>query len=228
MVTVADLKGQVERTYARLDLPTWPDPHPDREARPEEYSHITDPGRYRIVHARARAWTEALLSLPGVDVDVLEPAVLSGEGIMSHPGRFDRGVRITPDRPGTLALHLRETDVPQAGHDAPQAVLTISIARPDVALDMQPDCGCDACDSGSADLLHAVDQTIEEVVGGPYAALLGAGWHAHWRPDGGGSGSRGPRRHDHRALRDMCRRLAAGERVELPEDAEAFVGRAWI
>src|SRR5690606_22817037 len=35
-----------------------------------------------------------------------------------------------------------------------------------------PDCGCDACDSGSRDLLEQLDQSILSIVDGSYEALI--------------------------------------------------------
>ena len=100
----------------------------------------------------------------------------------------------------------------------------VAVAAPDVVVERQPDCGCDACDSGSTDLLEAVDATIRHVVGGPFVVLRGRNWHAEWHP-GGGSAGGGP---DFRGLMDVCRRLAEGETVRLPKATEALVGCGWI
>jgi hypothetical protein len=222
---LGELKDQVAVSYARLDLPAWPDPHPGMaEPREEEYSRVTEPERYRIVHARARAWADSLGRMPGVEVETLTPAPLDDDG---HLGRFDRGVRLTSRRLGTLSLLLLERDAQLSGLAGSLAVLHIGVVRPEVALEMLPDCGCDACDSGSADLLRAIDETIGHVVGGPLVVLRGDGWHAQWHPDGGASGGvgSGP---DHAQVMEWCRRLAAGEDVRLPEDAAAYVGRSWL
>jgi Family of unknown function (DUF6226) len=172
----------------------------------------------------AMPWADALGGLPGVKALALEPAMLDHGG---HLGRLDRGVRLTSPRDGTLPLLLLERDVRLPGLEAAQAVLHISVAEPGVAIDMLPDCGCDACDSGSDDLLRAIDATVGHVVGGPFVVLQGKGWHAQWNPDGGGSGGtgRGP---DHAEVMQLCRRLAAREDVSLPAGAEAFVGRSWL
>ena len=47
-------------------------------------------------------------------------------------------------------------------------------------LDRQPDCGCDACDTGSADLLDTVDNAfVLALSGGVYVcAGAGRGWSA--------------------------------------------------
>jgi hypothetical protein len=225
MATLGELQAKVAVSYDRLGMPSWPNPHPGMApASEEEYSRLTEPERYRIVHARARVWVDRVADLLGVGVETLAPAALDEEG---HLGRFDRGVRLTSPRPQTLPLLLLERDVWWPGVEASVAVLHISVVRPEVALDRLPDCGCDACDYGSDDLLQAIDSTIGNVVGGPFVALRGNGWHAWWHPDGGSSG--GTRRSlDHTGLMELCRRMAGGEHVRLPKGTEAFVGRPWV
>jgi hypothetical protein len=107
------------------------------------------------------------------------------------------------------------------------AVLHVTVVKPDVAVAMLPDCGCDACDHGSDDLIGAIDEVIGQVVGGPFVVLQGERWHAQWNPSGGSSGGagRGP---DHSRIMDLGRRLANGDDVQLPPAAVPFVGRSWL
>lgn len=225
VVGLDELRTRVAQSYDRLGMPSWPHPHPGRASpEEEEYSRVTDPGRYRIVHARARMWADRLGELPGVRVETLAPAPLDAEGRL---GRFDRGVRVTSPRPGTLPLLLLERDARLSDQQATLAVLHLSIVRPQVAMEMLPQCGCDACDFGSEDLLDAVDDAIGNVIGGPFVALRGNGWHAQWHP--GGSSSVGIRRKPKNArMIKLCRRLASGQNVRLPAGTEAFVGRPWF
>lgn len=213
------------RVTAQHDaLPVWPDPHPGHGApREEEYSRVTDAERYRIVHERAHTWAAVLVDELGVHSETLGPRPAAGVSL-----GFQRGVRLVPDRPGALPLLLLERDVPLETGPGTLAVLDIALARPDVIVGRQPDCGCDACDSGSADLLRAVDETVCQVVGGPYVVLRGADWVVQWHPDGGSAGSSSGRPVDFDALTGLCRRLAAGESVALPEHAEALVSRSWL
>jgi hypothetical protein len=111
---------------------------------------------------------------------------------------------------------------------APLAVLHIGVARPDVIVEEQPDCGCDACDSGSTDLLRAIDEAVAHIVGGAFVVLRGSGWSAQWHPGGGGAQGRKGGFEEFRRLMDLCRRLAEGQDVRLPRDTEAFVGRSWL
>jgi len=221
MVSLGEVQARVAARYERLRMPSWPDPHPwTASPRGDQYSRVTEPERYRIVHARARVWAEMLGAVPGVEAETLPPAALGD--------RFQRGVRLISSTPGTLPLLLLEQDVRLPEHDASLAVLHISIVRPDVAVAMLPDCGCDACDMGSADLLRAIDETISHIVGGPFVALRGKGWQAQWHPTGGSVGGAGRVADDAQAILELCRRLAAGEGVRLPQGTDAFVGRPWL
>lgn len=223
MTTLGELEADVASCYLSLNLPRWPDPHAGvRSPRDDEYSRVTEPGRYRIVHARARAWTAVLEDALGVSVETL-PAVA---GDRAGRNGFHRGVRVVPRRPDALPLLLLERDVQQPG-EASLAVLDIAVARPDVVVSSEPDCGCDACDSGSEDLIGAIDAAIGQVIDGPFVVLRGKTWRAWWHRDGSGAGNdgRGP---DLGLLVETCRRLAQGEDVALPEDAEAFVSHSWL
>lgn len=225
MMSLGELRAQVATTYDRLDMPFWLNPHLGMTSpHVQEYSRISEPERYGIVHTRARVWATRLGDVAGVGVEMLASAPLDQEG---HLGRFDRGVRLTSSRPGTLPVLLLERDVPVPELNASLPVLHVSIVRPEVSLVMLPVCGCDACDGGSAELLRAIDETIGHVVGGPFVALRGQGWGVQWHPGGGSSGGAGPGL-DHAQLMELCRRLANGENVRLPDGAEAFVGRPWL
>ncbi|GEN79805.1 DUF6226 family protein [Actinotalea fermentans] len=226
MVTIDALQGEVDARFGRLGLPSWADPHPDRRPHDDEYSRLTDPGRHVVVHERARVWAQVLRDRLGARVDRLPAEPMT----VAHGQRygFDRGVRVMSSRPGTLPLLLLERDGRDRPGDAPLPVLVLAVARTDVTLAQWPDCGCDACDSGSADLLEAVDGSVREVVGGPCVVLQGPGWGGRWVPNGGSAYSRGAERHEFRALMEVCRRLAAGEDVAPPDGTKAFVGRSWL
>jgi Family of unknown function (DUF6226) len=224
MATITELQAHVASSFNRLGLPSWPNPHPGMTSPPEEeYSRLTDPGRYAIVHARARVWARVLEEALEVRSESLRPVAKAGD--IGRVG-FDRGVRLTSDRPDALPLLLLERDVPTQPGEALLAVQHIGVARPEIVVESQPDCGCDACDSGSSDLLEAVDSAVRRVVGGPVVVLRGEDWQAQWHPDGGqASGVAGSR---FRELMELCRRLAAGEDVTLPREVEVLVGRSWL
>ena len=51
------------------------------------------------------------------------------------------------------------------------AGLTLGAGSPAVAVEFFPDCGCDACDSGSHDMLDVVDRYFHAIVTGRYRRL---------------------------------------------------------
>ena len=223
--TLGDLQAQVVANYASLDMPRWPNPRGWMESpRDDEYSRVTEPGRYRIVHARARVWAQVLGQLPGIAVAPLAPVALDSEGQL---GMANRGLRLSSTRDSTLPLLLLERDAPLSGREGSLAVLHVSVVAPEVCVAMLPDCGCDACDSGSDDLLGTIDEVIGHVVAGPFVVLRGHRWDAQWYPDGGRSGGAGSGP-NHARMMDLCSRLASGEDVRIPKDAVAFVGHSWL
>jgi hypothetical protein len=225
MWTVADLQAAVEAGYSSLQLSSWADPHPGRTPPVEgEYSCLTCPERYRIVQARGRVWRRALRTMPGVQAEPLAPAPLDADGRL---GTFDRGTRLTSRRPGSLALLLLERDAPVREGGGVLPVLQVSVVRPEIPVLTVPDCGCDACDSGSQDLLDAIDDAILRIVGGTSVVLCGRGWQAQWWPAGGSSHA-GRRAPGHDQLMQWCRRLASGQHVRLPRGTEAYIGRTWL
>lgn len=222
---MSELQAQVASRFERLNLPSWNNPHPG-PASPgdEEYSRITDPERYRVVHARARAWTAVLEGVLGARTDTLSTGSTMRDG---RPRPFDRGVRLTPREPGGLPLLLLERDAPTDAGAATLAVLDIAVGDPGTVIGSVPDCGCDACDSGSRDLLEAIDSTIGQVVGGPFVVLQSKKWRAQWHPEGGSAEGEG-RGPDFERVMDLCRRLAEGQTVRLPRHTQSLVGRSWL
>ncbi len=218
-LTITALTDEVAARYARLDLPSWPDPHPDREPATEGYSRVTDAPRYRIAQVRARLWADVLAEMLGVETTEVTPVARG----VDRPRWIDRGTRLTAPTTGTLPLFLLERDVPQdAG--SPLPVLDVAVARPDIVVADHPDCGCDACDSGSRDLLEAVDSSIRQVVGGPFVMLRHRAWTAHWSPEGAGLAGEV----DADEVWGLCRALAAGQSPTLPHGTAAFVGMSWL
>ncbi|MFC7024052.1 DUF6226 family protein [Promicromonospora thailandica] len=212
---LSTLAARVDAVYARSDPASWPDPHADREPSEEEYSRMTHPERYAMVALRAQAWVEVLGSLPGINA---EPAVGASLGT-----GFSGGTRLTSRTPGTLPLLVLERAV-QDFDDVP--AVHVSVDRPEVEIERVPDCGCDACDYGSANLVEAFDDTVADVLNG-LVVLQGDGWRGTWTPDGGGvSGAPGLPELDQ--VLDWGGRLFAGESVALPEGVNALVNARWL
>ncbi|WP_433833381.1 DUF6226 family protein [Actinoplanes sp. CA-015351] len=197
---MGELRQRVNDHYNAEHQPSWPNPHPGGGPTEDEseYSRVTDPDRYRIVHARVRSWIAVLTSLPGI--------AFSSDGVL------------TSAAPGALPLHV--------AWPGPFAV-RISAGRLDPAADPIPDCGCDACDFGSDDLLEAIDTAVLELIDGDIVLLDGPGWHARWFSFEDGRNSVGGGL-DFRTVEGWCERLAAGRDVSLPTGTSALVGRRFL
>jgi hypothetical protein len=152
----AALLPAVDEAFARLrgDLADWPHPRPDgRPAAVEEYSRVTDPERYRLLAARADAWVEVLTERGTASAEVMDPDEVAWVG--SIHGRFDR-VTVLRGRAGTQPVIVAWAP----SQSADEAFVQVGVGRPAHVLESQPDCGCDACDTGSADLLGTVDSAF--------------------------------------------------------------------
>ncbi|GAA1249946.1 hypothetical protein GCM10009633_23390 [Janibacter melonis] len=171
---VLDLLDAVEARFAAArTVADWADPHEDpatpgehAEPREEEYSRVSHPERHVVVGERVQAWVDELVArgLAGrEEVPPPRPAgpsepPRSGDGWLLRPYlALDRVVVLRPHRAGALPLVLG-----QIGSEA----VVVAASSPAVELALLPDCGCDACDSGSAALLQEVDEAVLPVVDG--------------------------------------------------------------
>lgn len=213
MTTLPRLRAEVARRYAALDLPAWPAPHPDgAPPREEEYSRVTDPQRYRIAGARARVWAEVLAEAGAVVVpDPVRGIPLDEAGRADLAAPVDRALRVAPPAcvDGASPWWLLETDVPQDDDGGVLPVLRVAVGAPGQVHALLPDCGCDACDPGSDELLEAVDQAVVRADGTAEGQARVPGWSFE-------------------ALTDACRDLAAGGRPRLPRGTEATVRAGWF
>ena len=213
MTTLQRLRSEVARRYAALGLPAWPDPHPDgAPPREEEYSRVTDPQRYRIAAARARVWAEVLAEAGAVVVpDPVRGIPLDEAGRADLAAPVDRALRVAPPAgvDGASPWWLLETDVPQDDDGGVLPVLRVAVGAPGQVHALLPDCGCDACDPGSDELLEAVDQAVVRADGTAEGQGRVPGWPFE-------------------ALTDACRDLAAGGRPRLPRGTEATVRAGWF
>jgi len=172
-------------------LPGWPDPHPDGGSpAAEEYSRCLDPGKYRLLTARAEAWTRALTGLGLATTEPLTAADAPGAWRKGLPYDVSptRAHRLRPHRAGAppLLISYRGFD----GCD--DNIVMISTGEPAVLRASLPFCGCDACDDGSEPLLEQLDAAVVDVVNGrvvhgvtPHGEVTD---HASgWEADGVGS-----------------------------------------
>lgn len=144
-------------------LPAWPDPHGDRSPDGEEYSRLTNPGRWRIVVARAEAW---LVAIERKGLAVIERGVTvnweATPGTMIS--RVDRAV---PEAHDALALVIARNSLGEVA----DAGVTVGVGDPAVGMAWLPDCGCDACDMGSQYELDQLDEYVLAVVTGAFRHL---------------------------------------------------------
>ena len=173
VVTEHELIARVDAAFAVTGrgLAGWPDPHPDRSlVRDEEYSRSSNPAKWRIVGARADAWLMALhetglaVVYPGAQVQWRVPP----KTVVS------RTDRIVPRVAGALPLVVARSQLGAVD----DAGVTLGVGDPAVCAVWIPDCGCDACDSGSQDVLDELDEHVFGVVSGAFRRL--------WSGDRGG------------------------------------------
>ena len=145
------------------EMAPWPDPHPDRSPAEDEYSRVTDAARYRILVARVDAWIAVLTAAGLAELEADVDAVWRVE-----PGtRIGRADRLVPIRPDALALVVARSCI----DDVDDAGITIGAGDPALLVAIVPDCGCDACDSGSSVLLDELDGYLLAVVAGVFRRL---------------------------------------------------------
>ena len=166
MVSIVELERAVDDAFAVVGRPfaPWPDPNPERTASDDSYSRLTNPARYLILGARVDAWTAALSEFGLADV-----VPDDGSTWVEDEPRIDvaRADRIVPRNAGALSLLAWRTNL----GDVPGAGIALGVGNPVEPLGWFPDCGCDACDSGSdADLEH-IDAYVRGVVTGRFRRL---------------------------------------------------------
>jgi hypothetical protein len=165
VVAESELIAAVDDAFAMTGrgLTQWPDPHPDRSPLPEEYSRLLDPAKWRILGARAQAW---LLALAEVRVAAIEANPKVEWRVEAGP-IITRVDGVHPVATGALELVVARSQI----GDVADAGVVIGVGDPAICAGLFPDCGCDACDSGSQDELDRLDQCILGVVSGAFRRL---------------------------------------------------------
>ena len=215
-VEIEAVNADVQATFARVatGLRGWDDPHPppDRVVADEEYERLTDPAKWRIVNARADAWIEVLVSA-GTAMLQREPSLAWTHGRSSPAFRVDL---LVPTVGGGLELVISRSrigDVADAG-----VVLGVRCdpGQPAAEIALVPDCGCDACDSGSQDALDQLDEQVEAVVTGRLRLLV--------------RGRQEIRAIDGviRGTRNIDRRRATERVLADPRGWHVYEGRSWL
>jgi len=166
---ICELLDDVDAAFAAtgVDTPGWPDPHEDGSAPDEaEYERLTDADKFLIVVSRARAWTKVLVDRRWARV---APHV---EWALRPLQRGGTDTVLEPNAKGAVPLVLTTHTPVDSAHIH---TVTVAAGDPAVCLAEIPDCGCDACDRGSAELLREMDRWVLSVVDGSLDVDVDAG-----------------------------------------------------
>lgn len=163
-----ELHGAVDAAFARtsLGLRQWDDPHAGEMPADDEYSRCLDPAKWRIIGARAEAWTLALVDLGHATVERDATVGWRSSGLPT----VTRTDVVHPVASGALSLAVGRSRI--EGVD--DAGVVLGAVRDGVVVDVVsflPDCGCDACDWGSQPVLDMLDEHIGSVVAGRFRRL---------------------------------------------------------
>jgi hypothetical protein len=168
---MCELLDDVDAAFAvtGANTPGWPNPYKGGPGPGEEaYERSSNPEKYRIVVARAQAWTQVLLdrgwAREASHADWALPPM--------EPGGTDTVLK--PSAEGAVPLVLTTHTPMDSDHPFN---ITIAAGDPAVRLDTLPDCACDGCDSGSARLLEHMDMLVLSVVDGSLDVDVGDSYY---------------------------------------------------
>ncbi len=120
----------------------------DGESKPLEYSQVTNPGRFAVLHEAAERLLDELTARYTVERrETTEP--------LGHSGNRVRMVRLIPRTPAAAPLAVAFTDFPS---------IVLRFGR--WYQEALPGCGCDACDEQPDDLVADMRTQVEALVEG--------------------------------------------------------------
>lgn len=156
--------------------PRWGPEGPPAEA----YSRVTDPERFRALHAA----TDALLAGLEASFDVERTDGYGVDDELEASGLARPTVRLLPRDPNAAPLSVAFTTFPGIKLRAGRRYVWPF-----------PSCGCDACDETADVGARLMRELVEDVVEGRFRegvsmSLIGDGWYWHqfWSPHGRKSG----------------------------------------
>jgi len=161
---LAAVGAAFERTS--LGLRRWDDPHAGEMPADAENSRCLDPTKWRIIGARAEAWTIALIDLGHATVERDATVGWRSSGCPA----VTRTDVLQPVAAGALSLAVGRSRI----EDVDDAGVVLGAVRDGELVDVVsflPDCGCDACDWGSQPELDLLDEHIGSVVSGRFRRL---------------------------------------------------------
>lgn len=209
---MVELRQQMEDVFARIaTTPQWPDPYPARDPDEAAYSRVTDAAKWRILHERVDAWFVVIGSagLATIQRDIEQDW---GE---PHGPLVERTDRLVPRRAGAIPIVA-----------ARSMGVVIGVGDPAVRVGLFPDCGCDACDGGSAAELDGVDRLIAGVVNGEFRRLA-RGRQSITVIDGAADGWSASNMRSRRRLRHRSRFDQIADIVDHPTGWTEISGPAW-
>jgi hypothetical protein len=134
----------------------------DGESKPREYSQVTNPGRFAVLHDEAERLLDELTARYTVERrEALEP--------LSGTGRRVRTVRLIPRTPAAAPLAVAFTDFPS---------VVLRLGR--WYEESLPGCGCDACGEQPADLVVDMRAQVEALVEGGLWERVRRGLAGSW------------------------------------------------
>lgn len=161
-----ELLAAVDRAFdpGARGLSAWPDPRPfDSSPTEEEYSRVTNVERFRLIGCRADAWIGVLESAGLAVAD--RNAVVEWR---AAPGPvITRTDVVRPVATGALPLVVSRSSIDGAA----EVGVVLGAGDPAVSVGCVPQCGCDACDSGSQNELDELDRMFVSVVTGAFRRL---------------------------------------------------------
>jgi hypothetical protein len=162
--------------------PAWPDPRPDgRPPEEREYENCEDPGKFRILAARAEAWVRALTQTELADVETLEPSDGVWKDLPEDFGQLIRVLRVKPRKEASVPLLFGFGWL----MGEPEARMVIGAGEPGVVVGITPQCACDACDLGSELLLEDFDSVVLNVITGQLVHITADRFVVHTSLHGG-------------------------------------------
>lgn len=169
MIDLAALRAAVDAAFVSTaaGMRRWQGTRPHREPTDDEYSRVTDPAKWLILGARIDAWASALVAARLAEVVHDAPATWR-DRLGPIVSRTDR---LVPTAPGAMPLVVARTRIV----DVLDAGIVIGVGDPALELERFPDCGCDACDSGSTQELEHLDRHLTGVVTGTFRQLSRGG-----------------------------------------------------
>lgn len=203
----ADLLAAVDAAFetTAAGLARWPNPHPlGVSPSEEEYSRVTNPDRWAILGARVEAWIAALHPIADLERDVTV-TWLDPPGGHGHVPTLVGADRMVPRFVTGLPLTFGRSEL----GGLPVGVV-LGVGDPAWCPGFFPECGCDACDSGSENELDDLDAHVFALVTGRYRRLVRTDGLIEVFDDSRGWSGLGPR-----AGREVDRILAAPDPARL-------------